>query len=269
VSGFSASWLALREPYDLAARNRNVLDALVAACSQQPSLCLVDLACGTGAGFRALTNWLPPWQTWRLVDNDLGLLARAAGQSVSPRTHLLARPIDLVRDLELALEAPIDLVTTSALLDLVSREWLDRLVLETAARRLPFYAALTYDGRTVFEPEAELDRDVLARFNAHQGADKGFGPALGPSAISFAAERFTDLGYSVVQGASDWVLQPADCAIQTALIASLTAVAQDSAGLAHSRVCEWRRQRRAHLAQGRSRMRVGHFDLFARPMTLR
>src|SRR5262249_39044547 len=60
--------------------------------------------------------------------------------------------VDLARDLELALDGPLDLVTTSALLDLVSAEWLDRLVVEVAARRLPFYAALTYDGRAVAGP---------------------------------------------------------------------------------------------------------------------
>ena len=37
--------------------------------------------------------------------------------------------------LEAALDGPVELVTTSALLDLVSHEWLDRLVTEAAARR--------------------------------------------------------------------------------------------------------------------------------------
>ena len=51
-------------------------------------------------------------------------------------------PIDLERDLEAALDGPADLVTTSALLDLVSDAWLNRLAIEAAARRLPVYAAL-------------------------------------------------------------------------------------------------------------------------------
>ena len=78
MSGFSAAWLALREPYDLAARNAKVLDAVAAHVIEQPSIGVVDLACGTGATLRAIGPHLPPRQSWRLVDNDLGLLAKAS-----------------------------------------------------------------------------------------------------------------------------------------------------------------------------------------------
>ena len=50
-----------------------------------------------------------------------------------------------------ALDGPVNLVTASALLDLVSAEWLERLVNEVAARRLPFYAALNYDTLDAFK----------------------------------------------------------------------------------------------------------------------
>ena len=39
----------LREPYDLAARNATVLDAMLAAFRGQASISVVDLACGTGS----------------------------------------------------------------------------------------------------------------------------------------------------------------------------------------------------------------------------
>ena len=115
MSGFSADWLSLREPYDLRARSTKVLAAVSAALAPLPALTIVDLACGTGSTLRALAPHLPAHQNWKLVDNDLGLLARAANAS-HPRARVTTTPIDLVRDLEAALDGPLDLVTTSGLL---------------------------------------------------------------------------------------------------------------------------------------------------------
>ena len=268
MSGFSAEWLALREPYDLAARNATVLDA-VATAFEQTSISVVDLACGTGATLRAIGPHLPPRQTWRLVDNDLSLLAKASALGRPPHVTVIAKPVDLVRDLELALDGPLDLVTTSALLDLVSTEWLDRLVVEAAARRLPVYAALSYDGRTIIEPAGALDRELLAGFNAHQRTDKGFGPALGPAAAARAIERFEHVGYSVVQGRSDWVFGPHDRAMQDALFAGWAEVAALTTRLSSDEIDGWLARRRADLAAARSHLRVGHVDIFARPIGTR
>jgi hypothetical protein len=77
MNGFSAEWLALREPYDLAARNAVVLDTLANAFLGQAAVSVVDLACGAGATLRAVGPHLPPRQSWRLADNSLSLLARA------------------------------------------------------------------------------------------------------------------------------------------------------------------------------------------------
>src|SRR6478752_8881126 len=136
---FSAAWLALREPYDLRARNTAVIDAVMATLEGRPSVTIADLACGTGSTFRALRPRIKARQNWRLADNDLSLLARAP-QSSPPDVNVVTVPIDLNHDLEAALDGPVDLVTTSALLDLVSDEWLERLVVEVAARNLPLYA---------------------------------------------------------------------------------------------------------------------------------
>ena len=180
----------------------------------------------------------------------------------------LTQPIDLVRDLELALVGPLDLIATSALLDLVSPEWLDRLILEAAARRLPVYAALTYDGRATLVPEHALDAELLAGFNLHQRTDKGFGAALGPAAAARALERFEHFGYAVVQGRSDWVLGPDDRTIQDALFsgwADLGALA----AMSPEKIATWLARRRAHLTEGRSSLRIGHVDMFAQPIGTR
>jgi hypothetical protein len=269
MSGFSTEWLSLREPYDLVARNAAVLDAVASTFLDQTAISVVDLACGTGATLRAVGPHLPPRQNWRLVDNNLSLLAKAAAPTGLPQVSVITRPVDLARDLELALDGPLDLVTTSALLDLVSTEWLDRLIVEAAARRLPVYAALSYDGRTVTDPGAVFDAELLAGFNLHQRTDKGFGPALGPRAAARAVERFEHFGYSVVQGRSDWVFGPVDRIIQEALFADWAGLGALTTTISADEITRWLARRRACLAQGRSTLRVGHVDIFARPTGMR
>jgi SAM-dependent methyltransferase len=269
MSGFSSEWLTLREPYDLAARNTTVLDAMLAAFEGQASISVVDLACGTGSTLRAIGKRLPKRQTWRLVDNDLGLLGSAATLGHPPDVAVAARAIDLVRDLELALDGPIDLITTSALLDLVSEDWLERLLIEAAARRLPLYAALSYDGRVSFDPVGRFDMDIVAAVNRHQRGDKGFGPALGPDAARSAAVIAKRAGYSFVEGSSDWTFGAADHAIQREVLRGFADAAGELGSLPADRIADWLARRLELAAAGTSGMRVGHVDFFAMPMPIR
>jgi hypothetical protein len=266
---FSASWLTLREPFDRRARNSAVLDAVTAWAADRHSVAVVDLACGLGSTLRAITGRLPPRQSWRLVDNDLSLLARAASLARPPELTVTATPVDLARDLEAALDGPVELVTTSALLDLVSHAWLERLVTETAARRLPIYAALSYDGLATIEPVDMLDSAMIESVNRHQGRDKGFGPALGPEAAATAPSRFEAVGYQVTQGSSDWVFGPRDTEIQTEVLTGWAAAAREVGEISIGDIIGWLARRRDHIAAGRSAMRVGHVDFFAYPTTTR
>ncbi len=270
MSGFSATWLALREPHDIRARNATVLDAVAAAFRGRPSISVVDLACGTGATLRAVGPRLPARQDWRLVDNDLGLLAQAATLARPPVLSVTARTIDLARDLEIALDGPVDLVTASALLDLVSAEWLERFVVETAARRLPVYAALSYDGRVTLAPDDPFDAEIVAAVNRHQRGNKGFGPALGPDAAAQALSGFERVGYSIAaQGRSDWTLAADDRAIQTEILRGWAGAVEELGDLSLDRIAAWLVRRCDQVAAGRSSLRVGHVDVFATPTATR
>jgi hypothetical protein len=269
MSGFSSEWLTLREPYDLAARNAPVLDAMLAAFRGQASIAVVDLACGTGSTFRAISKRLPARQNWRLVDNDLGLLASASALGRPPEVTVAAKAVDLVRDLELALDGPVDLITTSALLDLVSQDWLERLMVEAAARRLPVYAALSYDGRLSFDPAEPFDADIVAAVNRHQHGNKGFGPALGPDAVASAKTIAKRVGYSFVDGSSDWTFGKADQAIQREVLRGFADAAGELRDLPSAHIADWLARRLELVAAGASGMRVGHLDFFAMPMPIR
>jgi hypothetical protein len=266
MSGFSADWLALREPYDRAARNGSVLAAVGRYFSGQDAIAVVDLACGTGSTMRAIGAHLPERQAWRLVDNDLSLLARAATLPPTAQVTVLGKPVDLARDLELALESPLDLVTTSALFDLVSQPWLDRLALEAAARNLPVYAALTYNGEAVLEPADPFDAHIVEAVNRHQRTDKGFGPALGPAAAGDARRSFERVGYALIEGRSDWTFGPNDRDIQAQTLAGWATAAQEMDDLSAGKISDWLSRRNEQIAAGRANMTVGHVDLFACPM---
>ena len=104
MSGFSADWLTLREPYDLRARNPAVLDAVAAFLKPLSPVRVVDLACGTGSTLRALSPHLPARQNWKLIDNDPDLLAHATATPLAKDVSVTAVPLDLNRDLEAALD---------------------------------------------------------------------------------------------------------------------------------------------------------------------
>jgi SAM-dependent methyltransferase len=260
---FSAQWLALREPYDQRARSVTVLDRVASVFAGLPEISVVDLGCGTGSTVRSVGPRLPARQRWRLVDNDLGLLAQASALARPPNLLIEARTIDLVRDLELALDGALDLVTISALLDLVSADWLDRLTVEAAARRLPVYAALTYQGRATLDPVEPFDLEIVAAVNRHQRRDKGFGSALGPEAGLRALRAFERVGYSVVSGSSDWEFASDDRAIQLEVLSGWASAAGELGDVPQGAIDSWLARRRALVAAGRSSMRVGHVDLFA------
>ena len=134
MSGFSAEWLALRESYDLRARNPIVLDAVAASFKSLDAISVVDLACGAGSTIRALGPHLPVRQRWDLVDNDPHLLTVACSGRFSDDVRLNAVPLDLNSDFAAALDGTNDLITISALLDLVSEDWLNRFTRHIAAR---------------------------------------------------------------------------------------------------------------------------------------
>jgi hypothetical protein len=264
MSGFSAKWLGLREPYDLSARNRAVLEAVFDLLEGRPSVAIVDLACGTGSTFRALSPRIKARQDWRLVDNDLSLLARVPPSS-PPGINVTTVPVDLNRDLEAAFDRAADLVTTSALLDLVSDDWLNRLAVEAAVRRLPVYAALSYDGRAELAPADPLDRRIVDAVNRHQRTDKGFGPALGPSAAQVAVATFERAGYAMTHGLADWDFGPSDRDMQTEVLSGWAAAAREIGDPPLPEIVDWLTRRCDWIAAGRSSVRVGHVDLLARP----
>jgi SAM-dependent methyltransferase len=264
MSGFSTEWLALREPFDMRARDRAVLDAVTSAFRNRQALSIVDLGSGTGSTVRALSARLPKPQSWKLVDNDPVLLAEAFAMPRPADVTIETQQFDLSGDLGPLFDGA-DLVTASALIDLVSEPWLANLAAATAARSLPVYIALTYDGRASFSIPDPADERIISAVNAHQRRNKGFGPALGPRAAASATRIFQSLGYAIVQRKSDWVTASADGKFQIALLAGWVQAAGEMGDLSVDMLQGWFERRREAIESGKLTLSVGHVDLLAEP----
>ncbi len=287
-------WLALRAPADSAARADQLVASLGGLPTGQGGLEVLDLGCGTGANLRHLAPLLAGaghvQQHWTCVDHDRGLLAR-----LPPRTRAWAEAQDLActeagggldvragdwraevawTTLDLAAELqrlPLPargLVTASALLDLVSEPWLAALLWRCRAAGCALLLALSYDGRCALTPAHACDAQVIALVNRHQRSDKGFGPALGPTAAATAGRRCGALGYLVQAAPSDWHLGPDMTGLQRALLAgwrdAAVQIVTGDAGAADW-IDDWQGVREASIGAGESRLLVGHMDLLALP----
>ena len=267
---FSADWLSVREPEDKAARNANVLDAVCRKFSDRNRVRILDIGSGTGSTMRSIAHKIVVPQDWILADYDRSLLESAqelAQESVSQPPHSVQTlPCDLNRSLDV-LKQDIDLVSTSAFLDLVSEDWLTAFVGALADRGLPFYAALSYTGVSSIEPAHTLDPAVLDAFNDHQGTDKGFGPALGPRAAERAVALLRSAGYELVTGASDWNSQSMERKtsrdFQSQLLTGWAQAASEIGSIDAENLSQWLADRRSVIEQGMCRVIVGHEDIFA------
>ncbi len=263
MSGFSITWLDLREDADQRARDFALADKAISALGdmdapQAPNLA-VDLGAGTGSTLRALQKLGANDVVWRLVDHDGTLLNEAL------RRHRKEFVIeDHQCDLQIVAELPLAgarLVTASALFDLCSESFINALCARISAQNTGIYAALNYDGTTTWHPSHPFDEQVLAAFNQDQQRDKGLGPALGPQATSILKAALEKAGYSVEIASSPWKLDSNDEALVKELIAGIhTAVAKS---LDHEMLAQWVQFRLDNLSTGTCV--VGHADLLALP----
>jgi SAM-dependent methyltransferase len=256
----------------------------------------LDLGCGTGANLRHLAPILAVDHHWTCLDLDPDLLrvlprrtaAWATGLGMEPQPagegglriqgagstwEVRTQAFDLSRGIGALPLGPGTLVVASALLDLVSEGWLTELLRTCAGARAPLLLTLTYDGRMTLDPALPLDGTVIGLVNAHQGRDKGFGSALGPSAGARLAQLGDTLGFSMGFAQSDWRLDSDETDLQVALTHGWTAAALEQAAATRgpndlaltTSIHEWQQVRYAEIVAKGSRLRVGHQDALLLP----
>lgn len=279
---FDGDWLALREPHDAAARSMALAEMLSQRLPARPRL--IDLGAGSGSMFRWLAPIIARAQAWVFADADNELLGRALddtadwaaaqGWSVSgPGRALLihaptgtwrieTRRVDLSASLPDIGLATVDAVTCSALLDLVSAAWVERL-----AERLstPLLACLSVDGRDQFLPASPYDGVIRSLFRRDQIRDKGFGAALGVRAPAVLHAALEARGFDIHGAASEWRIEPRAPDMLRALITSHADICTFQDRAQRAAIAEWEEMRLEQASRGRLRVRIGHRDCLAFP----
>ena len=212
---------------------------------------------------RWLAPLLPGPQHWVLHDRDAELLALAEGRArrgVTVETRL-SDVTRLGRD-ELA---GATLVTASALLDLLTRDELTRLIDVCAGAGCPVLFALSVTGRVQLLPPDPLDARIAAAFNAHQRRLTPRGRLLGPDAVEAAVEGFRGMGAEVVVRPSPWQLGAAESDLAGEWLTGWVDAACEQEPALVSEADLYRRRRLSEAAAGALSVTVGHADLLVLP----
>ena len=280
-SQFASDWLTLREAADVDSRSQPLAELAAKWLSARtPAPLIADLGCGRGSNMRFLAPRLNGHQRWKLIDHDAILLAQARqcaaglsnsqGQPVAIETYCIS--------LEALAEVPLDdayLVTASALLDLVSQQWIDALVTRIAGQQQALLIALSVTGEWHFiDPQGapvldDEDRWLQAMFMAHQQRDKCLGDALGGQAHGALVAALERADYRIEQAETPWQLAAGSQEQQPLMMALLEGWAEaatEQAPEAAARIATWLQQRQQAVANGERGIWVGHRDLFATPL---
>lgn len=261
-----ADWLALREPADAAARAEDLADRVRARLAPDRPLVVHDLGSGTGSMARWLAPRLPGPQHWVLYDRDAGLLDRALadppraadGSPVRMRT----RRTDITR-LTAADLADADLVTASALLDMLTAEEIEAIVAACAGAGRPTLFTLSVVGRVRLDPPDELDAEIAAAFDAHQRRTVDGRRLLGPDAAAATVAAFRRHGVAVSVRSSPWRLNAGHAALIAEWFTGWYDAAVEQRPELAARAGAYAHRRLAEAAAGRLTVTVGHDDLLA------
>jgi hypothetical protein len=265
----SPSWLELREDADGAARSRELVDQLRRRGPARGRWSIHDLGCGSGSMGRWLAPLLAGRQRWVLHDRDIDLLMMAAAdvpRRAADRAEVASETrVSDVTQLCSEDLAGATLVTASALLDLLTRDELTRLIHACDGAGCPVLFVLSVTGRVQLLPADPLDARIAAAFDAHQRRTTPRGGLLGPDAVAAAAEEFRQRGAKVTVRPSPWRLGPRESQLAIAWLAGwVDAACEQEPDLVPAAVL-YRRRRLREAAAGLLAISVGHADLLAMP----
>jgi hypothetical protein len=173
-------WLAARVAADDAARATTVTTLLpelrtylIEAAGPGGTVQIIDLGAGTGANQRWLAPQLPIRQRWLHLDHN-PVISRSL--PLPAETEIVDESVEALGQLLTRASGDRQLVTCSALLDVLTTEQVEAVCRAVIDNRVPAFFSLTVTGGLRLSPNDPHDRLLLTAFNDHQRRAGGAGP---------------------------------------------------------------------------------------------
>ncbi len=259
-------WLAARVTADNAARAATLttllpklINYLIDPDVHDATVQIIDLGAGSGANQRWLAPRLPIRQRWLHVDHN-PVISRS--QPLPAETVIIDASVEALDELLVSSNDRRQLVTCSALLDVLTTEQLTAVCQPVIDNQVAAFFSLTVTGDLTLDPPHPHDQLLLAAFNDHQ---RRAGRA-GPDASALTVDLLRAANFAVSTQDTPWQLtaESAPTFVDQLLTERLAAaVAQDPALAATAD--DWLELRRAQLAAGVLRIELAHRDILGLP----
>ena len=227
---FTATWINLRESYDMLSRS-DLLQNLYKNNKMNLKK-VIDLGGGNGSFLRWCHYKNIIYDDFLIIDNDEALL-----KSFYPRTksYLSMMSLSLIKDNMMSYRIQnlknnkdgfitlkkqdfyksidiindYNLVSFSAVSDLLSKKFI-KCLFDKIDKGTNLYFSICFDGRVKWKNKNKHDKYIVSMFNQHQKQEKTTGVALGLNSINFIKNLSKKNDYKIYIADSSWSVDSHD-----------------------------------------------------------
>lgn len=281
-TNFTIQWLKDRFPYDSVARNKRVEQSCLDYYRDRKNISLLDIGSGTGASCIYFMEKWSASQIWTLVELNPALAAasieriedyaaqngyvtqRGAQQLFLQKEQKFVT-VNVLQKSFLELDdfidwGSIDLVTATAVFDLLSKEMFADFIQPLIAHKIPLLATINYE-RMIITPD-DYKSDLFSElYTAHMKRPQTFGVSMGGDSAYEMYQVFRNNGLSYKAGQSHWFIHQEDELMITYLLDYMTNAIPDLLDTDEEKAAltDWITQKKK---EKNISIEVCHWDLF-------